>query len=241
MANINIVIPMAGEGSRFIKAGYDAPKPFIDVGGKPMIERVLENLRIEGSRFILIARSSHLDQEKDSVERLKREYNATFLTVDRLTEGAACTILFAVRLINNDEPLLLANSDQLVDFAIKDFIDDAVKRNLDGSILTFYATHEKWSYAKTNKEGFVTEVREKKPISIHATVGIYYFKKGNEFVNSAVSMIARNDRVNNEFYTAPAYNYAIRGGARVGIYEIKGEHMHGLGTPEDLKEYLEKN
>ncbi|MCB2227338.1 MAG: glycosyltransferase family 2 protein [Desulfarculaceae bacterium] len=235
---MNIVIPMAGEGSRFKEAGYDTPKPFIDVAGKTMIERVLQNLELEGGRFILIARSSHLEAQKEQVADLSDRYDCTFLTVDHLTMGAACTILLASWLINNDEPLLLANSDQIVEAPLNDYIADAKARDLDGSILTFYSDHTKWSYAKTNEQGLVTRVAEKVVISQDATVGLYYFSKGSHFVNAAAQMIAMNDRVNNEFYTAPAYNYCVAHGLKIGVYRIEEKQMFGTGTPEDLEIYL---
>lgn len=236
---LNIVIPMAGAGLRFAEAGYDKPKPFIDVNGHPMIEWVLANLQQPEARFILIVRAEHLAAETAYFASLEKKYSVAVITIDRLTEGACCTILLAARLINTGEPLLLANSDQLVDMHLGDFIADADRRGLDGSILTFYATETKWSYAKINENGLVTAVREKQVISDQATVGIYYFTRGRDFVQYAAEMIARNDRVNNEFYTCPVYNYAIHDGRKIGIYEISKSQMHGLGTPEDLQEYLQ--
>jgi dTDP-glucose pyrophosphorylase len=235
---LNVVIPMAGAGSRFVKAGYKKPKPFIDVYGKTMIERVLDNLKMDDARFILVARAQHLFSERDSVELIRRRYNCEVIGIDKLTEGAACTILLCCRFINNDEPLLLANSDQIVEMSVKDFVGDSDNRKLDGSILTFYADHPKWSYARVDSNGFLVELKEKQVISEHATVGLYYYRKGRDFVNSAVEMIANDDRVNNEFYTAPAYNYAVRAGLKIGIYEIEASRMLGLGTPEDLQAYI---
>jgi len=236
---INIVIPMAGEGSRFLKTGITTPKPFIDVCDVVMIERVLENLKVNNARYILISRAEHLVSEKSAFERLRKKYNCEILIVDKLTEGAACTILLSCWFINNDEPLLLANSDQIVEMDMGDFIHDSIERKLDGSILTFPASHPKWSYAKIDSNDHLVELREKEVISEHATVGIYYYQRGTDFVNSAIQMIANNDRVNNEFYTAPAYNYAVKRGLAIGIYEIEESKMHGLGTPEDLKMYIE--
>lgn len=235
---INIVIPMAGQGSRFLKAGYTTPKPFINVLGKTMIEKVLDNLKIPDAQFIIIARNEHLLAREELVKKIIKKYNCKIITIDRLTEGAACTVLLAENLINNEAPLLTANSDQIVDMNFADYIGDSDKKGMAGSILTFYATHPKWSYAKTDDSGFVTDVREKQPISSHATVGLYYFKKGKDFVAAAREMINNNDRTNNEFYVAPAYNYLIKRGQKIGIYEIKESQMHGLGTPEDLEIYL---
>jgi len=238
---VNIVIPMAGLGSRFALAGYEKPKPFIDVNGKPMISRVIDNLYYPGAKYILIGRKEHLEQEKELAEAIKANYNAEFIEIEKLTEGTACTVLFARELINNDYPLLIANSDQLVDVSIEDYINDCLDKGMDGSILTFKDAelNPKWSFAKTDSNGIVTEVQEKKAISEFATVGIYFFSKGSDFVNHAIDMIINNDRVNNEFYTCPVYNYSIKDGKKIIIYNILQEEMHGLGTPEDLEAYLQ--
>lgn len=239
---INVVIPMAGLGSRFAKAGFIKPKPFIDVLGKPMIVRVLENLYIPNANYILIARKEHLESEKVLVETIKSKFNAYFINIDKLTEGTACTILYAKKMIDNEMPLMIANSDQIVDIDINEYIKDCTERRLDGSILTFVDKEKnpKWSFAKLDSDGTVEYVKEKEVISDIATVGIYYFSKGNIFVDSAISMIIQNDRVNGEFYTCPVYNYAIKNGAKVGIYNIDFKQMHGIGTPEDLQKYKEK-
>jgi dTDP-glucose pyrophosphorylase len=237
---INIVIPMAGEGSRFNRAGYKKPKPFISVNGKPMIMRVLENLAYPDARYILVARQEHMDAEPMLVQQIERNFNSIFVPIDKLTEGTACTILYARSYINNEQPLLIANSDQIVDIPISDFIDDCKQRDLDGSILTFIdkERNPKWSFAKLDELHFVSEVQEKKPISDHATVGIYLYRDGRDFVNASIDMLINRDRINNEYYTCPTYNYAIKAGRKIGIYNISEKQMHGIGTPEDLEAYL---
>ena len=147
---INKVIPIAGEGSRFLKAGYKKPKPFIDVDGISMIERVLQNLTYPNARYILIGRKDHFEKEAVTVKKIEEDYNITFISIDKLTEGAACTILHARKYINNDVPLLIANSDQIIDINIAEFIDDCNKRKLDGSILTFIDKYKdpKWSIGR---------------------------------------------------------------------------------------------
>jgi NDP-sugar pyrophosphorylase family protein len=241
MKQINVVIPMAGLGSRFAEAGYDKPKPFIDVNGKPMIVRVLDNLKINQAHYYLIARAEHLIQEADLVSEIKQKYNVTFIPIDHLTEGTVCTVLHARKFINNDLPLLIANSDQIVDIKIEDFLNDCFNRRLDGSILTFIdnENNPKWSFAKVNAQGLVEQVKEKEAISDIATVGIYLFSKGADFVNASIDMIIANDRVNNEFYTCPVYNYIIRNDFNIGVYNIDKQAMHGIGTPNDLKLYLD--
>ncbi len=237
-----LVIPMAGEGHRFLRAGYTRPKPFIDVAGKPMIARVLDNLQSANFDTVLMARADHISAERDLLNSLiTPSSRIRFVSVDKPTEGAACTILLGRPEINRETPLLIANCDQIVDFDCNKFIQDCTQRNLDGSILVFRedTRDPKWSYARANAVGIVIEVREKVAISNFATVGIYYFAKGAYFLDAALDMIAKNDRVNNEFYTCPVYNYMIAQGKKVGIYEIPKSAMHGIGVPEDLETYIE--
>lgn len=238
---INIVIPMAGLGSRFSEAGYTKPKPFIDVNGKPMIVRVIENLNYPEARFILIARKEHIDSEMNLVKEIEQKYNAKFISIDKLTEGTACTVLFSRDEINNEIPLLIANSDQIVDIDIKAFINDCLDKNLDGHILCFddKEFNPKWSFAKIDDSGHVIRVKEKEAISNLATVGIYFFSKGKYFVDGAIDMIINNDRIKNEFYTCPVYNYLVSQNKKIGTYCIEFEQMHGIGTPEDLDFYLQ--
>lgn len=235
-----LVIPMAGDGSRFVKAGYRRPKPFIDVCGKPMIWRVLENLDYTNFQVVLLARNAHLEAEPKFARELANQKQVRIVEVDRLTEGSVCTVLLGRREIDREAPLLIANCDQIVDFDCARFIEDCRQRRLDGSILVFRepTRNTKWSYAQTDDQGIVVEVREKVAISELATVGVYYFAKAAYFIDSAIDMIARNDRVNNEFYTCPVYNYMIAQGQKVGVYEIEQAAMHGIGVPEDLDAYI---
>lgn len=238
--NVTVLIPMAGLGSRFSEAGYDRPKPFIDVGGAPMIQRVMENLATDRARYLLLARREHLEAEADLVAQMRAKGNIDFLCVDKVTEGAACTVLLARPELDLDQPLLIANCDQIVDFDCGDFVADCQRRGLDGSILVFKDEHSdpKWSFVRLGPTGLVLEAKEKEPISNLATVGLYYFSKARYFVDGAVDMIARNERVNNEFYVCPVYNYVVANGRRIGVYEVRAEAMHGIGTPKDLNDFL---
>ena len=235
---LNVVIPMAGAGSRFEKAGYTFPKPLIDVNGKPMIQVVVESMNIEAI-FIYIVQKSH--REKYNLDTLLNLItpNCKIVEVDGLTEGAACTVLLAKEHINNENQLILTNSDQFIQWDSTEFMYQMNEKNFDGAIMCFESTHPKWSFAKTNEDGLITEVAEKNPISNHATAGIYYFKHGSDFVASAEQMIEKNIRTNNEFYVCPVYNEAILNGKMIYNYHIPAENMWGLGTPEDLKHYLE--
>ena len=235
---LNILIPMAGAGSRFQQAGYTFPKPLIEVNNKPMIQVVVENLNIDAN-YIYVVQKSH--REKYNLDTMLNLVTpgCKIVEVDILTEGAACTALLAKEYINNDSPLFFANSDQFVEWDSNEFMYKMQESNCDGGIVTFKATHPKWSFAKIDDNGFVTEVAEKNPISDNATVGFYYWKHGSDFVKYAEKMIDRNIRVNNEFYVCPVYNQAIEDFKKIRIFE--SEKMWGLGTPEDLKFYLENH
>lgn len=233
---LNVLIPMAGAGSRFQQAGYTFPKPLIDVNGKPMIQLVVENLNIDAN-FIFVVQKEH--REKYNLDTLLNLIapNCKVVEVDGITEGAACTALLAKEYIDNDNPLFFANSDQFVEWDSTEFMYKMNETNADGGIVSFKATHPKWSFAKVNEVGLVTEVAEKNPISNIATVGFYYWKYGSDFVKYAEEMIEKDIRVNNEFYIAPIFNQAIQSDKEIRTFDIT--KMWGLGTPEDLKYYLE--
>jgi len=232
---LNVLIPMAGAGSRFQQAGYTFPKPLIDVEGKPMIQVVVENLNIEAN-YIYVVQKAH--REKFNLDILLNLITpgCKIVEVDGLTEGAACTALLAKEHINNNNPLFFANSDQFVEWDSNEFFYKMNENEVDGGIPTFRATHPKWSFVKLDEDGFVKEVQEKKPISDIATVGFYYWKEGSDFVKFAEEMIEQNIRVNNEFYVCPVYNNAIKSGLKIRTFDVP--KMWGLGTPEDLIYYL---
>lgn len=231
---------MAGKGSRFQQAGYAFPKPIIDINGETMIEVVVRNLKPKSDhKFVFICQREHYEKY-DLHNILKNATDNKFevVQINGITEGAACTVLCATQYINNNEELIIANSDQFVEFDINDFVAEA--KDKDGLIMTFHSSHPKWSYARIDNSGKVIETAEKKIISDKATVGIYYFKKGKDFVEGAQSMIHKNIRHNNEFYVCPVYNEVILSGKNIFVYDIGAEKMHGLGTPEDLEIFLKK-
>ena len=234
----NILIPMAGRGSRFEEQGYTDKKPFIDVNGKPMIHRVIENLGMEFDKeymFILICLQEDYDKyDFTQFEKVIGHNSYDVVILDDITEGAAQTILQAKDLINDDTPLMTMNSDQLVDWDIERLFE--MCEQFDGVIPCFYGEGNAWSYARTLDNGYVQEVAEKKQISKYATAGYYYWKKGSDFVKYAEQMIKDNSRTNGEFYVAPVYNWAVKDGKRVGVFMV--DKCYSLGTPEDLQEYL---
>ena len=232
---MNIVIPMAGAGSRFEKAGYTYPKPLIKIKNDPMITLVLQNLNLVG-KFIFLVQKDHYD--KYSLENILNLIapRCEIIQLDGLTDGAACTVLKAREFINNNEPLVISNSDQFIGWDSTIAIEKFKTPETDGGILTFKSHHPSHSFAKINRDGYVTEVAEKKPISNDATVGIYYWSKGNDFVKYADQMIKKDIRTNNEFYICPVYNEAIKDGKKIKISPV--DEMWGMGTPEELNNFL---
>ena len=232
---LNVLIPMAGAGSRFAKAGYTFPKPLIDVNGKPMIQVVVENLGLEANYIFVVQKDHREKYHLDTMLNLIAP-NCKIVEVDGITEGAACTALLAKEHIDNNNPLFFANSDQYVEWDPVEFMYNMQEKQADGGIVTFKATHPKWSFASVGDDGLVRLVAEKKPISDNATVGYYYWKRGSDFVKYAEQMIEKDIRVNDEFYVCPVFNEAIDDRKAIRTYQATG--MWGLGTPEDLDYYL---
>jgi HAD superfamily hydrolase (TIGR01509 family) len=238
--HVNVVIPMAGNGSRFASVGYKDPKPLIPVFGKPMISWVVDNLGLDATYTFITRKEFGCENYLRSIVP-----DCNIVAIDRVTEGAACTVLLAKEYIDNKNPLLIINSDQYIEFedcdtAFKfmfDFLYEPSEQRFAGKISTFDGGgHPKWSYAKTNEDGVITEVREKDPFSPHATTGLYVWRRGRDFVKYANQMIAKNIRVNNEFYVVPVFNEAIEDGWLFEICDCK--RMWGIGTPEDLDIFL---
>lgn len=232
---LNIVVPMAGAGSRFAKAGYTDPKPLIPVHGQPMIRVVIRNLApAQEHRFVFVCQREHVERYGLREKLGEWAPGSEVIEIDGLTEGAAVTVLAARELIDSDDPLMIANSDQYVDVSVDDYL--AKMADLDGLIMTMTADDPKWSFVGLDDEQLVTRVVEKEVISDEATVGIYNFRRGSDFVWAADEMIAAEERVNGEYYVAPAYNKLIARGDRIGIFNVGSEAagMYGLGIPADL-------
>jgi len=226
---MNIVIPMAGLGTRFQEKGYTLPKPFLKIQKNlNLIQLVLENLALAEDKVILIAWHEHLKYFNFPLPP-----NTVILPQQTLLRGAAHTVLLAKEFINNDEPLMIANSDQYIIYDQKHYrhyIQDQY-----GVIMTFKDIDSRWSFAKV-ENGMVVEVAEKNPISDNATCGVYYYSKGKDFIAAAEDMIEKNIKVNNEFYVCPVYNEYIKENPTT-IYEVE---MLGLGTPEDFEKNIIK-
>lgn len=238
---INIVIPMAGAGSRFQKAGYTLPKPFIDVNGKMMIERVLDGIRFPNAHYTLVIRNEFETENRDILEKISHEHSIAFVSVEKVTQGASCTALAAADIINNRFPVVFVDSDNIFDnAAFHDFLADALSHGADGSLLTVNSDRDCFSYAKV-ENGFVTETREKVVISSHAITGAYYFARGADFCRCATELMMYGERAKSEYYMSNVYNRAIAKGQKVTVFDIPNEAWHCVGTPEQLDEFLGKH
>lgn len=238
---INVVIPMAGAGSRFLADGFDKPKPFIDVNGKMMIERVLDGVSLPDAHYTLIIQERFREENGAELERLSERYRTAFVTVEKLTQGACCTALAAFEIINNNLPVIFADSDNIFTReAFAGFAGDCLARGLDGSLLTFASDEGCFSYAETDAAGVVVRTREKEVISRHAIAGAYMFARGADFVRAAINMMIYGDKAKNEYYMSNVYNHAARLGLKTGVYDIAADAFACVGTPRQLKEYLER-
>ena len=241
---LNIVVPIAGRGSRFTAAGFVTPKPLIAVHGKPMIEVVIDNVRpSRPHRFVFLALAEHLASTPLRPVLESAAPGCEIVPVAEVTQGAACTVLLARDLIDAAAPLMIANTDQWVDVRIDDYLARMDHERADGLIMTMTAGDPKWSFVGRDRHGRVDRVVEKQPVSDEATVGIYNFREGGAFVRAADRMIASNQRVNGEFYVAPVYNELIGDGATIVTFNVGGvgAGMWGLGTPEDLADFLQQH
>jgi NDP-sugar pyrophosphorylase family protein len=239
--NMQILIPMAGLGSRFSQSGYKEPKPFIKFLGKTMIEHVIENFGYD-HQFALVMNLQHHANYNHIIKRVEQHLShpIKISVVDSTTQGPADSCLRAENLINSSEPLVIANCDQIFDWNLSEIEYIRTSRSdLDGLILTFTAPNnpQSYSYAAVDDNCIVTHTAEKQVISPHATTGIYIWFKAADFFNSTRSMMKANDRTNGEFYVSVAYNYAIQQGRRFALYQPK--YHIPIGTPRDLETYIQ--
>lgn len=237
---MNIVIPMAGRGERFLKDGYTKPKPLIEFNNKTMIEYAIESLNLTGDYIFIVYKYSdeNLNQELD---KILRKYSNKIIVIDYVTQGPAESALLAKDYINNDEPLLITNCDQIMDWNSNEFYSFINQSNLDGLVVTYDSNTPKNSYVKLNDWGLAERFAEKEVISNFSLNGIHYWKRGRYFVESTNKMISNDIRCNGEFYISLTYNQMIESGLNVGIYHIESNQHHAVGTPEDLQLYITNN
>ena len=238
MNKINIVIPMAGRGKRFIEAGYTVPKPLLKIGDTEVIKHIINTMRCPNCQFIFILRQDHCDEFQLDKKLLEIEPNANIIKINEITEGAVCTVLLAKEFFNDDNPMIIKDCDQIINWNPQNFLEFVERNKADGAVVTIHTDRPNYSFSRVNSEGRVIETAEKSVISNNGHTGIYYFAKGSDLIKYAERMIEKNIRVNNEFYTAPVYNQFIQDFKLILHYPVA--EMFQLGTPEEFYENKNK-
>ena len=241
---LNLLLLMAGSSETFAQAGYVYPKNLVEIHGRPMLQHVLENLaRLtypqEKRMICVVRRDENLRYHTNSVISLI-DPEARIMELTGEAAGAACSALMAVDFIQNDDPLLIANGDQVLDVDLNAMLADFDRRGLDGGVAVFRDIHPRWSFVKCNDQGEVIEAAEKRPISNLATAGFYYFRRGADFVAAAQRMILKGASVNGHYYICPAYNELVLKQRRIGVCEIPKSHYWSLATPASVDAYIER-
>ena len=236
---LQVIIPMAGKAARFAERGHTFPKPLFEIGNRSMIEVVLGNLAPpQPAQHTFICRKEHLTQFYlgDMLQLLAP--GSRVISLENETAGALCSVLLAVDAFQLDEEILVANGDQFITTSLEPFYAACRQPGVDGCILTFTATHPRWSFAKTDAGGRVMAVAEKRPISKQATAGLYYFRRARDLVEASERMILKGLTTSGQFFVCPVYNEMILGGKNIRTHHLPEGTMHSLGTPEDLDVFM---
>jgi NDP-sugar pyrophosphorylase family protein len=235
---INILIPLAGSNQFFNESEYPYPKPLIEINNKTMIEHVINNFDTikEEKQFIFIVNSVECaTYHLDNVLNLLTDNRCKIIKIDHQTKGAACSAMMAIEYINNDEKLIIANADQLFDDNLNDIISNF--KDLDGGVIVFDSIHPRWSYARVDNNNYIVETAEKRPLSKNAIAGLFYFKYGKDFIESAMSMIQKDASVNELYYISPTLNEMVLQNKKMMIYKIDNDKYHTFYTPQKIQEY----
>lgn len=237
---INILIPLAGKNKFFPESEYPFPKPLIEICDKTMIEMVINNFKnLDDINYIFIVNEKDCKKfHIDNTLKLLTDNQCEIIKIQGETKGAACSVLMAIEYINNDEELIISNADQVIEEDLNKIVN--YSKQYDGGVITFESVHPRWSYVKTDENNFVIEAAEKRPISKNAIAGFYYFKKGKDFVNSAMNMIKKDANVNGIYYIAPSLNEMILNHKRISIYKIDNNKYFTFYIPQKIEEYKRK-
>lgn len=237
---LNILIPMGGISTFFESDEYPYPKPFIEINGSLMIELVIANFAHikEPHRFLFIVQKAdcsayHLD---DTLRLLAGE-QCEIITLNGETKGAACSALMAIDYIDNDDKLIIANGDQILDLDMNDLLGFFDSRASDGGVVSFTSVHPKWSYVRLDEQQRIVETAEKRPISNNAIAGLYYYRRGHDFVTSAMKSIEKDANVKGLYFIAPTLNEMVLENKSIDIYRLEKERYHSFYSPQKIKEY----
>ena len=236
---MNILIPMAGEGSRFKIKGFNRPKPLIKIDDVCLIEKAVSTLGIKG-KYIFITRKYKNEEFNKELNQILNNIapGCIIHQIDYLTDGATATCLIAKKYINNQIPLIITNCDQSLDWDSNNFLDSL--KDVDGCVVTYNSSNPKNSFIDLDSRGNALRLTEKDPISDIALIGLHYWKQGSDFVESAEQIISNKIKSRNEYYIAPTYNVLIDKGKKITNYHIDKNQYISLGSPEDVTTYIGK-
>lgn len=237
---MNIVIPMSGLGSRFKNAGVEIPKPLINVNNLTMIEHTIKSLNISG-KYFFITRLYENPEYNIQLENIFKNLGIDFVEIrlDYDQRGAADAALAAKEYINNDEPLLITNCDQILQWDSEKFLNAAENTDTDGTVVLYKSNSNKDSYAKI-VDNKIIKIVEKDPISEDALIGVHYWRRGKDFVSSATLSLMDHAWDKKESYISETYNHLINEGMHIQPYTIPNNEYICLGTPEHVDEYIGK-
>ena len=225
---------MAGKGQRFIESGYTLPKPLLEIGGKPIIQHIINSMRVPNAQFIFIVRKDHCDQFQLNKKLLEMEPNAKIIIINEITQGAICTVLLAKEYFNDSNPVIIKDCDQIPSWMPEHFFEFVTRKKADGAIINIHTDQPHYSFCRVNSDGEIIETAEKSVISTYGSIGIYYFTRGDDLIKYAQRMVDKNIRVNNEFYTCPVYNQFIQDGKKILHYPVA--ELFQFNNPEQFEE-----
>lgn len=240
---IHIIMPMAGEGSRFLNEGWNTPKPLIELHGKKLFERAIESVSIEGApmKYSFIVRQEHIDNYQIDKQIKEILPKAEVFSVLKTTRGAVETCLIARNAIDMNDAIVVMDCDlefksRYYTEKIKEIISKKTDEVDGGLLVSFNSNEARYSYAEINQSNIVIRTAEKEVISNHALCGAYFFSKADSFLYAADSLLNEANFSKAEFYVSLLYNYLIKKGEKVLL--AKMEAYYSYGTPEELKRYL---
>lgn len=237
---MNVLMPLGGGSQFFSREEYFYPKMLIEIQGKPMVQHAIENLQSldQDLQFIFVVkRSDCVEFHLDETLRLLTQDQCKIVMLDHDTKGAACSSLIAIDLINNHDPLVIANFDQLFDCNLGEYLKQLQSSACDAGCLTFDSTHPRWSYVLVNDKGQVMEAAEKRPLSRHAIAGFYYYQHGQEFIKAAQLAIRKSCSNSEIFYISPTFNELILQNKFVQAITVPNEVYHSFYTPQKIEEF----
>ena len=237
---INILMPMGGESNFFDSKEYQYPVPLIEICNKLMISIVIDNYStiVQEKHFIFVVNKKDCEKDHlDNVLRLLTDRKSLIIKLKKETKGAVCSALMAIDNIDNDFPLIIANSDQLLDINMDNVISFFSDNNADAGLICFETVHPRWSFARADEDDCVVETSEKRPISKNGIAGFYYFKHGADFVRGAMQSIKKDSNLDGIFFIAPVLNEFILENKLIKIFRIPNDKLHTFYSPQKIKEY----